>query len=203
MWIKNRLLSSFSRSDYIEIKGFRMVPTRLAINDLAKRHYGLTDEIANNYYQAACVCLDREHNPPQVFALKGDDFEKDTLIEWVPSDKRTKRAWANKDDATRDGAYACAIAAIELCYNLYTVGRSETLTGSDYYVSFDPNPPQDFENCLRLEVSGTDMDGYEVRRRLLNKIKQVKSGKSDLPAIAAVVGFRVKKILIKKVCEVI
>jgi hypothetical protein len=48
-------------------------------------------------------------------------------------------------------------------------------------------------------VSGTDSDKYEVKRRLNSKIRQAKEGKSNLPAYAAVVGFRVKLISIQKV----
>ncbi len=120
----------------------------------------------------------------------------------VPPDDRCKKAWGNKDDATRDGAYACALAATELCLGLYAVRRAETLTGADYYVSKDAHPDNDLENCLRLEVSGTDTDNYyKVQQRLNEKVEQAAAGKSSLPAIAAIVGFKVKKILMKKVSE--
>lgn len=57
---------------------------KLPLNDMENRHFGLTPSIANNYYEAACVCLDRNHTPPQEFVLKGDNFEKKSLLEWVP-----------------------------------------------------------------------------------------------------------------------
>jgi len=174
---------------------------KLPLNSLENRHFGLTRSIADCFCEAACICLDRNHTPPQEFDLRGDNFEKKALIEWVPPDDRCRRAWANKDDATRDGAYACALAATELCLGLYAVRRAETLTGADYYVSPDASSADDFENCLRLEVSGTDMDDYEVQRRLKRKVRQAAAGKSNLPAIAAIVGFKVKKILMEKVYE--
>ena len=173
----------------------------LQLNKLENRHVGLTEAIAECFCEAAFVCLDRNHTPPQDFDLSGDDFEKKAMVDWIPPDERCRRAWANKDDATRDGAYACALAATELCLGLYAVRRAETLTGADYYVGPDPNSAEDLESCFRLEVSGTDMDSYEVRRRLKNKVRQAAVGKSNLPAMAAVVGFKVKKILMEKVFE--
>lgn len=32
----------------------------------------------------------------------------------MPSDDHGRNAWANQDDATRDRAYACVLAAVEL-----------------------------------------------------------------------------------------
>lgn len=176
------------------------LPT-LPLMNLDDRHTGLTKPIAECFCEAAFVCLDRNHASPQDFILAGDDFEKKAMVYWVSPNGRCKRAWANKDDATRDGAYACAIAATELCFGLYAIRRAETLTGADYYVGTDPDSTVDLEDCLRLEVSGTDMDVYELNRRLKNKVHQAVVGKSNLPAIAAVVGFRVKKILMKNVRE--
>lgn len=173
----------------------------LPLKNLHDRHSGLTQTIAECFCEAAFVCLDRNHTPPQDFILSGDDFEKKAMVDWVSPDDRCKRAWANKNDATRDGAYACALAATELCLGLYAVSRAETLTGADYYIGPDPNSVEDLEDCLRLEVSGTDTDIYEVRRRLKIKVNQAAIGKSNLPAIAAVVGFKVKRILMKNVQE--
>lgn len=172
----------------------------LPLKNLNDRHIGLTQTIAKCFCEAAFVCLDRNHNPPQDFILSGDDFEKKAMVDWISPDDRCKRAWANKDDATRDGAYACALAATELCLGLYAVSRAETLTGADYYIGPVPKV-EDLEDCLRLEVSGTDSDIYEVRRRLKKKVNQAAVGKSNLPAIAAVVGFKVKKILMQNVRE--
>ena len=57
------------------------------------------------------------------------------MVAWEPPDENCLRAWANHDDATRDGAYACAIAAAELSLGLYAISRAETLTGAEYYVA--------------------------------------------------------------------
>jgi len=173
----------------------------LPLHRMEERHIGLTQAIADCFYEAACVCLDRHHAPPQEFDLHGDSFKQKTLVEWKSTDDRSKKAWANKDDATRDGAYAFALAATELCLGLCAVSRAETLTGADYYIGLRDKSTDDLENCFRLEVSGTDLDTYEVNRRLRGKVKQALKGKSNLPAIAAVVGFRVKLITMQKVYD--
>jgi len=171
----------------------------LPIQDLDKRHPGLTPSLAGCYHEAACVSLSANFSPPQDFAVTHDQSENIAEVQWQPPDARCNRAWANRNDATRDGAYACAIAAAELILGLYAKGRAETLTGADYYVTAIIEESDDFENCIRLEVSGTQSDEYEVRRRLNEKVQQARAGKSYLPAIAAVVGFKSKCIRMRSV----
>ena len=175
----------------------------LELSNLADRHIGLTQALAESYLEAARVSLDRHHNPPQEFILRNESIAQTVLVNWIPSDKRSRGAWANEDDATRDGAYACAIAATELSLGLYSVRRAETLTGADYYVSTINQIPEDLEACFRLEVSGTSLDKYEVQRRLKNKLSQLLKGNCNLPALAVVVGFRVKLISMKTVGNLI
>ena len=171
----------------------------LPLDNLAERHHGLTPAIAEGYLEAARVCLDRHHEPPQEFTLMNRASEQQALLEWVPADERCRRAWANKDDATRDGAYACALAATEFSLGLLAVRRAETLTGADYYIAPIDRQTGDLEDCLRLEVSGTNLDTYEVNRRLRIKARQAQEGKSNLPTLAVVVGFQVKLISMQSV----
>jgi hypothetical protein len=106
-------------------------------------------------------------------------------------------AWANTTDTTEAGAYACAIAAIEQSRGLYTLRRTETLTGSDYYIGPIGSNPLKLQNCYRLEISGTDLATLELRRRLKVKLTQARLGNSPLPAVAVVVGFKASLILIQ------
>jgi hypothetical protein len=63
-------------------------------------------------------------------------------------------------------------------------------------------PVEDLESCYRLEISGVDNgDELSIRQRLNQKIRQALDGKSDLPAIATVVGFRIKLVVIKRAEE--
>lgn len=118
-------------------------------------------------------------------------------MDWLTSDDRD--AWANQDDATRDGAYAFALAAVELSREMAALRRAKTRTGADYYIASIGQEPDDLENCFRLEISGTDLTSTEVRRRLQEKVAQALHGNSNLPAIAAVVGFQAELIMISSV----
>jgi hypothetical protein len=75
--------------------------------------------------------------------------------------------------------------------------RAETLTGADYYVAAPGSDPTDLETSYRLEVSGTNSG--DVRQRLLQKQAQTRAGQSNLPAIAAVVGFKSATVAIAHV----
>ena len=61
---------------------------------------------------------------------------------------------------------------------------------------------EDLESCYRLEVSGTDAGTLSaIETRLSQKAQQTKDGKSNLPAIASVVGFKQRVVAIRKVGE--
>jgi hypothetical protein len=176
----------------------------LPLNDMAERHPGLTSAIAENYLEAARVCFDRHHTSPETFTLTIDNNGKIITVQWEFTDERCQKAWANKDDATRDGAYICALAAIELMEERWVaVHRAQTGTGADYYIA--PSGQnlenfEDFENWFRLEVSGTDQGNEsDIKRRLEQKVRQAQNGKSNVPALAAVVGFKAKSIIIQSV----
>jgi hypothetical protein len=173
----------------------------LPLRNLSDRHWGLDPATAMCWLEAARVCLDRHHTSPQEFQLVDDKDVCVAQVEWDVADARTKDTWNNKDDATRDGAYVCALAATELLRGLVAVRRAETHTGADYYIAPKGVSIEDLEDCYRLEVSGTDGDNYEVSRRLKIKVAQAQSGNSNLPALAAIVGFRVKLITMKTVEE--
>jgi hypothetical protein len=176
------------------------VPQLLPIRDLAARHYGITKEIADNYLQAARVCLDKHHTSPQSFTIDNGARLIEAITEWDQTDRRTRNAWANDIDLIENGAYACGIAAVELSENLYTIRRAETRTGADYYVAPQGQNPDDLENSLRLEISGTDMGQSNVIEiRLRQKVQQTRQGNSNLPAIAAVIGFQAKFIKLERV----
>lgn len=176
-------------------------PPLLPLQDLSERHHAFTWSLANCYLEAARVCLDRHHSSPKDFRLSDDQVEAIARVEWESTDARTKGAWANLDDATRDGAYAVAIAAVELLRNKFAVRRAETRTGVDYYIAPADQDPADLENWLRLEVSGTHSERSEVKRRLRIKAEQAKQGNSNLPAVAAVVGFRVGLVVLQTIQE--
>lgn len=174
----------------------------LPLQNLHERHFGITQPLADGYLEAVSVCLDRYHASPQQFDLSDDGNATKVKIEWQAANVRTRAAWNNDDDATRDGAYACAIAATELSRKLVAIRRAETRTGADYYVAPSGEPVEDLENVYRLEVSGTSAgDPSIVKSRVNAKVEQAKAGNSNLPAIAAVIGFRAKLIVIETVSD--
>ena len=169
----------------------------LPLDNMNQRHYALETSIAKYYLKAARVCLDRHHSSPKTFILDKDDQKYTANLEWSKANKRTRTGFANRDEATRDGAYICAIAAVELLYDMFAVSRAENLTGADYYLS---NSADDLEASFRLEVSGIDEgNNSDIKYRLGEKIEQTRNGKSSLPAIAAVVGFKSSLIMTKVV----
>jgi hypothetical protein len=175
-------------------------PPYLPIQNMADRHQALTPALAGSYSEAARVCLDRHHESPlKEFTIEHDGVESIALVEWERTDSRIQAAWNKADDATRDGAYFVAIAAIELVRGMVAVRRAETRTGADYYIGFPNEDWTDLENCLRLEVSGTSSEKPAVKQRLRMKIDQASKGDSNLPAIAAIIGFRVQLIFIQTV----
>jgi hypothetical protein len=93
---------------------------------LAERHIGLTTAVADNFAEAACVCLDRHHQSPTQFILSDNAAIAAAAAIWNAADQRARNSWANKDDATRDGAYGLALAAVEEMRGLVAVHRAET-----------------------------------------------------------------------------
>jgi hypothetical protein len=175
---------------------------RLPIHNLAERHYGLTPPVANSYTEAARVCLDRHHVPPIDFIVTDDGVDLDATAEWEPTDDHQRTAWANENDATRDGAYACVLAAVELTKGMVAMRRAEIKTGADYYVGRPGEALEDLEKCYRLEISGVDKGTPStVQQRVREKLGQTAAGASNLPAIAGVVGFRAKLVILQRLEE--
>ena len=158
---------------------------------------GLTKAIADSYAEAASVCLHRHHEPPADVEIETRGPRTTAVVDWDPPSARTRRAWANETDTTEAGAYACVLAAVELAHGLVAVHRAETLTGADYYLAPPGDTPADLEDCQRLEVSGVDHGPRRaVNARLRAKLDQAAAGRSNLPALAGVVGFRARLVML-------
>lgn len=176
----------------------------LNLDGMHNRHRALTPSISGTYQEAASVCLSRHHTSPAQIKLLDNGSESFANIIWIIPDARTLAAWANRIDTTEAGAYGCVIAGVEQLRGLVAVRRADTGTGADYYIGPHGSGDDDLEDCLRLEVSGVDIgDHREVARRLNQKIEQARNGNSNLPAIAGVVGFSAKLIMIQDVKDVL
>lgn len=64
------------------------------------------------------------------------------MVQWETTDERVRGAWTNDIDATEAGAYACALAVVELTGGLVAIRQAETGTGADYYIG-PPDRPLD------------------------------------------------------------
>jgi hypothetical protein len=171
----------------------------LPLHDLSARHTGVTTAIGGSYTEAACVCLDRHHVSPVEISIEAPSRNCSAVAKWQRTDDRTRGAWANETDATETGAYGIALAAIEVAEGMVAVRRAETRTGADYYIAPVGASAEDLEAWLRLEVSGIDRgDSSLIQIRLRQKIRQALEGASNLPALATVVGFLAKCVMIAR-----
>ncbi len=174
----------------------------LQLESLHERHIGLTQSLGGSFYEAASVCFDRHHESPIDIKIDDQGSENIRTAEFTKPDDRILNAWANEIDTTEFGAYGVCLAVLEAEKQLVAVKRAETLTGADYYVAPVNTEFGDLEDAYRFEVSGINEGGNSViRSRLKAKVEQTKAGASNLPAIASVVGFKEKTVLIQKVVE--
>lgn len=166
-------------------------------------HPGLTERLGGAYGEAARVCLSRHHAPPVSLLVTLEAGPPATYrLHWRPPSDAEQRAWRHHDDTTRDGAYGMALAAAEVHLGLVALARAEGRTGADYYIGLvgsDVNPLDgelDLETAIRLEISGVDAgDEAQLRHRLRQKVAQARRGQSNLPAMASVVGFLLRRVL--------
>lgn len=170
---------------------------RLPIDNMDQRHRGLTPPIAASNLEAASVCLQRHHVSPERFELRVGKNGSTVSVDWLKPNARVEKAWANETDATEAAACALVLAAVERAKGVVAVRRAETMTGADYYVAPEGSEADDLEDCLRLEVSGVDRGSKAlVERRLSDKLAQARRGRSHLPAMAGVAGFKARLILL-------
>jgi hypothetical protein len=172
-----------------------------------ERHHGLVQAMADDYALAAEICMARHHMPPTTdWVVSALDAEGSSTVEWQAPDAAGRRAYANDDDATRDGAYCIALAAAEEVLGHVALRRAYTRTGADWIivpvgarVAADDAFDLDREDILRLEVSGISADEpTHLRSRLRQKIDQANEAGSPIPAIAGVVGFRSATVMMRR-----
>lgn len=176
------------------------VKTKLRLESMYERHTGLTESVSGTFLESASVCLSRHHDSPINMVVDCNGVTSMQLVEFQKPDARVLNAWANDIDTTENGAYGISLAAVEVEEQLVAVSRAETRTGADWYVAPIGTNPDDLEKCYRLEVSGVDAGSKAVvDARLRKKIEQTRRGASNLPAIASVVGFKIKIVVIQKV----
>ena len=174
------------------------VARELRFEGLATRYPFLDPDQLRGYANAAKVRLAVHHSSPVAFEVSSWSCAETCTLQWTPINDVLRRSHNNADDAKRDGAYILAFAALEELEGLIGIARAETKTGADYYVAPRTEVPDDVEEALRLEVSGTDGSPGVVRSRMKEKKAQALRGQAVGPAIAAVVGFKSRLILVER-----
>ena len=171
----------------------------LELEGLHRTHPGLTESLAGSYSEAAAVVFYRHHTPPfEIEIVDSGGNAARRLVSLSSPDSRTQAANANANDAITAAAYCVSLAAVENCERLVAIGRAETGTGADWYVAPPGHAREDLEDCYRLEVSGVeDGDMSRVRSRLKQKVAQTRKGVSNIPALASVVGFKERYVVIE------
>ena len=94
--------------------------------------------------------------PPIDLQIARDGRVDTANLAWAAVDSALRAAYANELDSTEWGAYAVVLAVTELLDGLVAVHRAEHRTGADYYVAPQGTELHDLEDCIRLEVSGSD-----------------------------------------------
>lgn len=169
--------------------------------DLTKLHerHNISQHLCGGFAEAAAVCFSRHHEPEvdlEVSRPEGAPVIRS--LGWVAPDEVVRASWANRDDTTRDGAYAVSLAAVETEVGLVARSRADVRTGADWYVG-PPGDPSDLEDALRLEVSGVDAgDRRAVSARVRSKLKQIAAGCSDKLGLVCVVGFLERLVVIRR-----
>jgi hypothetical protein len=165
-------------------------------------------EITDNFAVNAAVCMSRYASPPRLWSVQFDQGEPiDYEVQWEIPTVAQLRACANQDDATRDGAYALALAAAEVHLGYLALRRAEGRSGVDFYMipsgaDIDSGPEYDIDrlDLIGLEVSGISGDSDStIRSRVQRKIEQVRAGSPSLPSVVGVVGFRSARIMFRTV----
>jgi hypothetical protein len=163
-------------------------------------HPGVSEARARAHAEAVCVCVARHHQSPTEYTVWNQEEQTPLALEWDVPDERLLAAWANTNEATEAGAVGLVLAALETCAGLVAVRRAETGTGADYYVGPPGSGREDLERCLRLEISGVDHGSASlVHGRVFEKVQQTLQGKSNLPALVGVVGFKVSLVVLEPV----
>jgi hypothetical protein len=113
-------------------------------------------------------------------------------LAWDEPPQDALASWKNSHEATEQGACSVGLATVEAELGLVALSRAETRTGADFYIAL---PGQELEQAHRLEISGTKTGMLrDLHSRLRQKVRQTGRGLSSRPALACVVGFRVRMV---------
>lgn len=172
------------------------MPTRKsplpALGSLHLRHPGLYEPLCRAYADAAAICLSESHTSPVEIEIRREDMSCLRELSWNEPPRDAVASWRNAHEATEQGACSVGLATVEAELGVVALSRAETRTGADFYIA---PPGQGLELAYRLEISGTQTGMLrDLHSRLRQKVRQTRRGLSRRPALACVVGFRIRMV---------
>lgn len=169
------------------------------IDELHKGIGNIAPQRCASFSLAARVCLHEEsHSCPTTVDIQGIATET-VQVSWTPPSLSESGSYADREEATEDGACGIAFLVMPLYTEYDVIERSAKGTGFDYWLGMHNQLP--FAKSARLEISGIrkGTDG-EIKKRVEIKKKQVRNGTSSpLPAYVSVTEFSSPKVVIERV----
>lgn len=163
----------------------------LDLNRLRNGTPGITPDFGGCLCEAASVCLeDRSHTSGVSISVDGALAAHTMPLVWPAATQQAKHCYADPQFAVEFGAYGIAVLLIERLTEFTVVERSRKGTGFDYWLGPKRDAQPLFQDKRKLEVSGVlDGDENDVRRRLRQKLDQLRRGGVPLPGYGIVVCF--------------
>jgi len=163
----------------------------LNLSDLEKKILGISRARSAMMVETACVCLeDQKHSSGVAMKVDGD-FDAAFTLSWNAASDAMRRAWADSQEATEEGACGIAALIIPELTEYKIVERARKGPHFDYWLGpKEGDPGILFQNKARLEISGIRCgQEKEIKARVKQKKKQVRLSTVPLPGFAAIVEF--------------
>jgi hypothetical protein len=149
------------------------------------------------FCSAASVTFQGFHRSPEPGTVAHGATLHGASFAWDVADLRTQATHRNSDDATRDGAYAVAFAALRRLGPYVFIHRALRKSGADFVLAREGALDGPF---IKLEVSGIGKGtDATVARRLREKDKQVTRTASEEQGLAVVVRFARPHVAVEEV----
>lgn len=167
-------------------------PEQLDLNALRAGMPGITSDLGGTMCEAASVCLeDCSHLVGVTMTVTGTLSSTHPVpLTWPLATDQARRAYGDLQFAAEFGAYGIAALVVDRLTDLTVVERSRKGGGFDYWLGPKRNPEPLFQDKHKLEVSGIlSGDEGDVRRRLREKLDQLRRGAVPIPGFGIVVHF--------------
>jgi hypothetical protein len=173
----------------------------ISLNRLKSGFHGVSPRVAAAHAEACIVCLDSQKHKSGVELTVEGTASQIFQITWDDIiDEQSKRSWNDLTIATEWAACGIAFLVVEQLTGLEVVRQARKGGGFDYWLGEVDRETLLAQEKARLEVSGilkADTPS-QIRVRLRQKVKQIKTVEDELVKYAVVVEFSTPTILIGK-----